>query len=178
MFDPPLHVADKVARTPQREAVSAAVVELFHEACEKGVLKLPASKGRVLKGKEADQIAGRYFWSTVGEGDIVVRFNYPARTFLLIGNRRRTSSISIVRSCIVVSYSMTTFDASRAMTWNIDKGEAKPLWWPDMFFPTWTYDRPDLGFKKILSLDEDKAVRLSVLTYANAPHLSEPAIKQ
>jgi hypothetical protein len=165
MFLPPA-LPDKVAHSMAQAEESMAAVKAFHEACETGKLTLPASRGEVLRGERAELAAGRFYTYGKALNRQMIKFNYPRRTYLSIADYVPVSAKSFVKSCMLVSNSLTTLDASRAMTWNIDKGEANPFWIPDMFLRVWTYDRPDLGFRKRMWIRDDKSILLEVATYA------------
>ena len=172
MFVLPPALPDDVARTPIEAAASQAVVEIFHEGCETGELRLPASRGRILETKEIPPIADVLPYFRKAHSHKVIRFNYPPSTFMVLADFDALTKRSVVRTCTVISTAITTSDATRALTWNIDKGEARARWIPDMYLREWIYDRPDRGYRKRMRLRDDKSVLIEVATYANYPTLN------
>ena len=168
MFVLPPPLPDDVARTPVQAAASQAVVEAFHEACETGQLRLPYTRGRILSESEVPPIADVLPYFRSPKSRRVVQFSYPPKTWLVLAEFERVTWRSIVRTCTIVSKAITTSDASRALTWNIEKGEPRSRWIPNMYFNEWTYDRPDLGYRKRMRIRDDKSVLIEVAMYAGS----------
>ena len=169
LFALPTALPDDVARTPVEALASQAVVNVFHEGCETGELHLPASRGRMLRESEFPPIADVLPFLRKSLNHKVIKFIFPPKTYLVLADFQAVTKRSVVRTCTVVSKAITTSDASRALTWNIGKGEARAGCIPNMYRREWTYDRPDDGYRKRMRIRDDKSVLIEVANYANIP---------
>ena len=134
----------------------------------RGELNLPASRGRILKESEVTDFFDVLDWNRATSERTYIKFNYPPSTYLVIGQYKNVQPNSIVRSCALVSGSLTKEDAAAVFLEGLPDYEPHPLWWPNMYSPSWVADHPELGFRKRLSFRRDDSIVLQVGMYAKA----------
>jgi hypothetical protein len=109
----------------------------------------------------------------------VVKLSEPPSTYLVITEYGSLQKNSIARSCALVSGSVSKQEAAAAYLENLPDKAATAMWRPNMYFPQWTSDHPELGYRKRLRFRDDGSIVLEVGMYpAAAAQMNAGTTKQ
>jgi len=150
-------------------AESKAAVEAFRDGCTRGSLKLPASRGRILKANEVPDFADVIQWGRPTRNYTVIKFNYPRSTYLIFADFISVQPKSIAKVCVLVSHAISRDDATEAFLETPPATKPEPACTMHYCVPAWTIDRPDLGYRKRLAFRDDDSIFLEVATYTQVP---------
>jgi len=143
-------------------------IRAFREACVEGSMRLSPSRGRVLKGREITDFVYIQDGGRTNAQRTVVKLNEPTSTYLVITEYGSLQKNSIARSCALVSGSVSKQEATAAYLENLPDKASIPMWQPNMYFPQWTSDHPELGYRKRLRFRDDGSIVLEVGMYPAA----------
>ena len=164
--------------TPAQSPGEAAAA-IFREGCVQGALRLSSSRGRFLKNNEIPDFADIFQWGRQTTIQRVIKFSYPRSTYLAFADYKNVQPKSIVRVCALISAAMSKKQAAAVFLEGLPDKQILPVWWPNMYFPRWIADHPELGFRKSLRFRDDGSIVLQVGMYASAvKDYSNPDLKR
>lgn len=166
-------------QTAKMDPGSEAAINAFREACIQGSLKLSPARGRVLRNNETTSFVDVIDWNRAKMRRTVVKLNTPSSTYLVFAEYKSVQPKSIAATCSLVSGYLSKEDAAAAFLEGLPPYEPRPRWVPNMYFPVWTADHPELGYRKRLRFRNDGSIVLEVGMYpAGEPRLRSEQPKQ
>lgn len=107
-------------------------------------------------------------WGRVTTEHKVVALDYPRATYVIFAEYKDVQPKSIANVCVLISRSLSRIDAASALREGVSDIEPKTTWWPNMYFPEWTIDVPEQGFRKRMKFRNDDSILLEVAMYASS----------
>jgi hypothetical protein len=142
---------------------TAAVAQLFHDACTKGEVRLGKDRVEVLDRNPTPYPPGREGGVSFGaERSTYLKIKQPANTFVTMITYRAGSRRKIASTCIVVTRALTRDEAFAAFL-STSKGDrpTKQMYWADR----WDVDHMDLGYRKRFAFERDGWAYFTTETY-------------